>query len=362
MKQINALNENEHGQKKVFYQVDLATNYFVKNINHLQFGFMNLEAESDINDYRDKTESYTIMIENLREIVSAALLKYPDDLLVAEAAGNYFSDILSRYYGSGGYSEMELYDLIIEQYERCLSGGREAEHIYAGLGYIYLMHLSKQSVEKGAAAYRKALEYNAQSGPYNYYLAQSLYILLQFEEALSYSERAIEYYENDSYKAYVYMVNGDIHRELEQYENAKTSYENAIAINSKPVLLWQRLIETLISLEDIDQAEKEAVSFINTNRTNINNIILIINIFSQKNYDNSPLSILDTLISECPETDTMGQAHLLYSRGIILWGVDNPRAETDLKNAQELLRPLLPKNHYLLNEIKDALSSIEAGN
>jgi len=92
--------------------------------------------------------------------------------------------------------------------------------------------------DKAASAFRKAIQLEPSSG-YSYgYLARSLTAQGQYKEAVALYHKSIDLISDNTDKANVWNRLGDVHRKLNDYDNALKAYQNGTELtNNQPSLL-----------------------------------------------------------------------------------------------------------------------------
>ncbi|QQO10210.1 tetratricopeptide repeat protein [Breznakiella homolactica] len=356
IEKVNSLDTALYGPEILYYRVSISTGYFIFSLNHRMFGFRDLEPHEDIEAVRGSEGQYSMVFGDLAEDVEKALEEYPDNALVAEAAGDYYADVIRRYGDRIGYTIEELLELIFTNYEKAISRGRTNEHIVSELGMFYL---SSGDAENGIRCYWEALKFNPGDASYNYNLAYALEITGRIEEALEYSRRAADNYPPGQYRADAYMMNGHLNQQLGNFTAALESYQNALALDPGSDYTVQGVIEVLLELGRTNEAADRAADFLGRKAPDFGAAVKVLSLFQSRNLDSTALEILGTAITGTDPDDAVILGSLYYHRGTLEWGIDNAAAREDFTAARELFGTVLPPDHRIFSMIDEALANIQ---
>jgi len=100
---------------------------------------------------------------------------------------------------------------------------------------------------KAASAFQKAIQLEPSSGHAHGYLARALTAQGQYKEAVSLYLKSIDLIPNEKEKANAWNRLGDVHRKLNDYDNALKAYQNATALTNDKVSLLSRTRFSLLS-------------------------------------------------------------------------------------------------------------------
>ena len=103
------------------------------------------------------------------------------------------------------------------------------------------------SYEKAASIFQKAIQLEPASGHAYSYLARALAAQGRYIEAVSLYRKSIDLLSNEKEKSNVWNWLGDVHRKLNDYDNALRAYQNAMALSSDKFSLLSRARFSLLS-------------------------------------------------------------------------------------------------------------------
>lgn len=107
--------------------------------------------------------------------------------------------------------------------------------------------LKTGAYDKAASAFRKAIKLEPSSGHAHSYLARALTAQGKYKEAVFLFRKSIDLIANNKEKANAWNRLGDVHRKLNDYDNALKAYQNASALTNDKFSLLSRTRFSLLS-------------------------------------------------------------------------------------------------------------------
>lgn len=352
--EINNLKSISDEPQLIDVKVQLTIEGFVQSLNHKLFAFTNLEENDDIFELRRKGGEFTMIVGDLSEEVEEYISKFPDSYYVYKAAGDYYSDVLLRYGDQlEGYSYLDLYKLITENYEKSHSLGCSDINVIAGLGINYLRMGDYDNCVK---FYKLAVEAEPQNASFNYNLSIGYQNLSEYENALIHSKVAIEEYENANYKADSYHINGFQNKSLNRFDQAVRMYDAALKLNPDLFYSQTDLVDLFLSENRYDEAKNYITDFFFRNITDFNKLQkLIVIYFNHKKAD----EIYEILSNMAAATENNLHKGTIYYHLAIIENSTGRNPKANLINARESYLNDLSEEEGIIKHIDEFISSID---
>jgi len=125
-----------------------------------------------------------------------------------------------------------------------VSGEVKTADFWNDLGKLFF---KTGAYNKAASAFQKAIQLEPSSGHAHSHLARALTAQGQYKEAVSLYRKSIDLISNEKEKANAWNRLGDVHRKLNDYDNALKAYQNATALTNDKVSLLSRTRFSLLS-------------------------------------------------------------------------------------------------------------------
>ncbi len=222
------LEEADTGNAKpdiVLLKEDILLNYFVTSISHQMFSLMDIKEDENIEDYRGKEGTSSMVVFEPDKILNKLIKKYPTNYKLYEGLGDFYESAHNHYGSNWLIGEDSLNDLIRNNYQMAIDHDAADYHAYFRVA-VYLIQDDK--------AYRKAITYLLKSHTMNkdytdatYNLGYAYLLCDSRDTAIMYAKIADDEYKDLSLKGDAERMIGEIYGEKNDTANSVRYYEMA---------------------------------------------------------------------------------------------------------------------------------------
>ena len=334
----------------VLKKVELTLAYFTVSVMHQAFGFADLKPEDDLYELRGKAKANKIFDFKINFILDSLIQKYPEDVRLRLALGNFYYDCHLRYDNNWMKKNDTLFSLITQNYQAVNASGLGNFWSYYALGYIKAYEGNYgESIELFEESIRLNPDY-----PGSYYdLAHAYYYLDQKEKAIETAEKTLDLFSDSTRKADAARLIGNIYNELGQNEAAIAYYQKSDSIDPHHYLTTKNLLIQYLKIHHPQLGSKREAFFL-LGPKNPTIYLDLSAIYIAENQTRNLIDFFEDQIGNY-RNDIRVRANLYYYSGNLYLEFDEEKAAKNLTKARKLFAKFVPEGNRIFEMIDRTL-------
>ena len=328
---------------------ELTLLYYSKTSSHQLFSFDDLDEGETLLELRRRGDSGPdLKLYDPAGALNMVLKETPGRADAWMWLGEYYYQVLTIYGDRWEKPAAETSKLALEAFRKAISLGEESGELYGKTAYCELM---AGEWDAAAGDLKKALEYDGDNGEYYYNLGLAFLNLQQLEEALEYTEKALNLLDEGPEMANALFLASSIHLYMGNEGDAENVLVRGLEVSPEDYRFPDRMIRLALSREDYDGARAAASRLVNLYPDNPENFRTIVQYF----YDFGKLeelipffNIVTDIYSGKPEI--MG--NIYFHKGLTEFYLEDSEASREaFMKAEEEYSKIFPEDHQVFQVI-----------
>ncbi|MCO5232006.1 MAG: tetratricopeptide repeat protein [Chitinophagales bacterium] len=336
-------------------KLNLATNFYVVQLQFEKFGFVNLKPNQKISELRNKPGEYSLFALKADAILDSFIQLHPDKLFLYQAQADYLYDYFLKYDDNMSIP----LDILKEKLEsanlKCIDSKVADFENYFVLGYLLL---GKGKYEEAQRNLRKSIALNYQYPPAYYNLAYAEYMLRNYDKAIDYALISEKLYGETSPKV-------DALRLVSYAYDIQNKTDSAVLFIDKALLIAPQNPDALIDYLYIAIREKMPIQ----NKL-ISNILMlnpsspevynrVIQAYEENESDYQPILLALEALEKSYFKDKSVMGNIRFFQGQILFGQNNKEAKVKFLEAEQYFKEIYYPDNEVFEVIQTYLESID---